>query len=135
MLEVVAAVVLTAPAPPPDTLAHPAFPLVSIADAAEFGADWREAREMWAMACRHHAHHDAYLLANYRFADYEKWRAESDKCRAAWDALDNVLHPGMTKDRAYRAGQLDRLRRVIGDADYHSRRMPPPCPGWMFEPD
>ena len=114
----------------PDLTADARYPLVRIADAAEFNILPHEAREAWNVAGRHIRTHEAYLLTHYTFGAVAAWRAEAEQCKAAWDALDNVLT--CSPDRLTRLAELDRLRRIVGDADYHARKMPPPCPGHRF---
>lgn len=131
MLELFAAVALMAPAPRvmPERVAHPG---VFLSDADGFAVDAITAREYWQLADRHIKHHRQHILDNYPFPAYMGWVTDAQKCRAAWDTLDNLTWPTMDKSPEYRLAQLRRLREILGEEDYAARRMPPPCPGWMF---
>lgn len=131
MLTLLAAVALTLPAP--RVMPERAEAGVCLSDADGFAVDHVTAREYWRMAKRHIEHHEKYLLRTYPFARVQPWMAEAERCRAAWDTLDNLTWPGTDKSPEYRIAQLKRLRDILGEADYQARRMPPPCPGHLFE--
>jgi hypothetical protein len=109
---------------------------VTLQDAFEFRRllPFGDVREMWMISQRHIYHHDEYIIVNYGFAAYQRWRCEAQKCRDAWDILDNICHPSIGKSPEYTMSQLRALRGVIGADAYDARMMPPPCPGWMFRP-
>lgn len=114
----------------PDYAIDARYPLVRIADAAEFNVSPEEARRAWELAHRHIIRHEDYLIERYAFGDVMVWKAEAEKCRNAWDCLDNVFR--MRDTRESKLLELDRLRKIIGDDAYHARRMPQPTPGYMF---
>lgn len=127
MLGIVIAIALSQP----DYSADHRWPKVCLADAREFGVTPAEARFYWQFSSRHITAHADHIRQTCTFAVYLDWRGEAEKCRTAWDLLDNaVFNPDLSRE--YRLEQLDRLRRQIGNEAYYARRMPPPCPGWMF---
>lgn len=115
----------------PDIRHDARYPGITLHDAYEFGATWQDAKEAWSLACRHQNTLDKWILENFRFSDYMDWRAESEHCRSAWDVLDNALRPSMS-GYEQRMSNLVKLRAIIGEEAYNSRRMPPPTPGHLF---
>jgi hypothetical protein len=115
----------------PDFTADARHPDVRLGDAREFGLTPANAREAWLTARRHGAFHDEYIRERYPFAVYMNWRAEQAYAERVYDCLDNVLN-GPGRSRESRLEELDRLRVMLGDANYHARKLPMPCPGHLF---
>lgn len=62
---------------------------------------------------------------------------EARRLYLAWDLLDDVTgyHAGRyTFSRETVEGRLDRLRGLLGFADFYAGRMPAPIPTWCFPP-
>lgn len=102
-------------------------------DLAEFGITHADAEALHKLAKEHIEHHDKYLFENYPVLPYTVWKSHAFKSREAWMLVESMTSVGITKERLpLFLTRLTRLREILGETDYESRRMPQPCPGWMF---
>lgn len=125
---------------PPDLTADARYPLVRIADAAEFGVSRDTADHMIAVAGQHMRHYGPYLQTYYFPGEYHRWNCEAKKHQNAWVKLWTALaedpfewlEESDENGHLWKLRRLDELREAIGDEAYSARRMPEPTPSWMF---